>query len=357
MKKNTVKVDNRPNVNGKKSIVGLENFREVYTKEYIDKNIISGAHIVRSFVDLQTYSAMDNAILIFQYGLNITATSTITLAKGVKIYGNNSVITKDFTSDSLFIIDHTSEANKNLKELISGLTIIGKETAFDNSMVVSDIGIKITRAYEVTIDNCLFISLRGCGITFQGDATDDVFTNNAEVKNCKFEKCYFGISHTDRYEYSKITNNFFSRCRLGILSNSGNWLITNNSFAVCEAIIYSVNKTTPYGIMAVDNFQHGQFLNNCCNHSSFGGDDRWVDNLSFIVDGSNKSVKGITIDGVIPPLLMGNNAWYSDITVLNVIGLTTVIGGQFENSTLTNLKLYGIYKHGNNVILVNCTEI
>lgn len=72
MKKNIIKVDNRPKVNGRKSILGLDNSRDVYTKEAIDTLITTTAPIL----------TLDNGLMlngtIGKLGGTLTADTTIT---------------------------------------------------------------------------------------------------------------------------------------------------------------------------------------------------------------------------------------------------------------------------------------
>ncbi len=316
--------------------------------------------IVKNEQELISSLKKPNVSIEIKSNSPITIHSTIQVAKGVHLNGNNNRL---IASKNDFTIFSLQQGVNNC--LFENLQIAGqKHSAVNKGFVKSNVGFKLNRAYKNVFKNIHFENFSGACITFQGSASDDVYTHRAMVLGCSFSNSFIGISHTDRYEYSIVSNCFFSRCRVGVIGNSGNWNVTGNSFVTCPTPLLSINKTTPYGTLNSDNWAHGIFSSNKIEHSASGGGIRWTNNLKFTVGGTPFSqTGGVYIEGVIPPTMSANSYYYSNLTFKNPNtddNLFYINSSTFQNSKITcntpnQIKLNGCNIR-NNVLLTNILQ-
>ncbi len=320
------------------------------TADYVKNNDVNSSRIiVKNEQELISALKTPNVSIEIKSNTPITIHSTIQVAKGVHLNGNNNRL---IANKKDFPIFYLKQGANNC--LFENLRIIGqKSSAVNKGFVKSNVGFKLNRAYKNVFKNIHFENFSGACITFQGSASDDVYTHRAMVLGCSFSNSFIGISHTDRYEYSIISNSFFSRCRVGIIGNSGNWNVTGNSFVTCSTPLLAINKITPYGTLSSDNWAHGVFASNKIEHSASGGGTRWTSNLNFTVGGTSFSQKGgIHIEGVIPPTMSANSFYFSNLTFKNPSTADNLF--YINSSTFQNSR---IYSNISNLIKINACNI
>ncbi len=290
--------------------------------------------VVKNEQELISALKIPNASIEIKSNTEITIHSTIEVAQGVHLNGNNNSL---IASQKDFAMFYFKQGANNC--LFENLQIVGQRvSAVNKGFTKSNVGIKLNRAYKNVFKNIHFKNFSGACMTFQGSVSDDVYAHRSMVLGCSFSNSFIGLSHTDRYEYSIVSNCFFSRCRVGIIDNSGNWNVTGNSFVTCSTPLLAVNKTTPYGTLSSDNWAHGMFSSNKIEHSASGGGTRWNSNLGFTVGGTSFTSKGgVHIEGVIPPTIAANSFYFSNLTFKNPEtggSLFYVNSATFQNSTI-----------------------
>ncbi len=302
---------------------------------WYSKSVNNSQVIVENEQELRTALKIPGTSVEIKSNTDIIITSTIEVAKGVHLQGSNNTLLASQAGFAIFLFQ---EGSNNC--VFDNMKIVGqKESAVNKKFQKSNVGIKLNRAYQNIFKNIHFENFSGACMTFQGSASDDVFTHRAMILGCSFSNSFVGISHTDRYEYSIISNCFFSRCRIGIIDNSGNWNITGNTFATCATPLLSINKPTAYGVLSTDNWGHGVFSANKIEHSASGGGTSWSRNLGFPV-GENlfEQKGGVYIEGVIPPTMASNSFYFSNLDFKNpdtAENIYHVNSSTFQNSTIS----------------------
>ncbi len=307
----------------------------------------SGSRIVvENEQELRAALKVPGASVEINSNTTITITSTIEVAQRVHLFGNNNILLASSPDFTMFSFKQGSD-----KCVFENMRIVGqKSSTVNNKFQKSNVGIKVNRAYRNVFKNIHFENFSGSCMVFQGNVSDDVFSHGTMVLGCSFSNSFVGISHTDRYEYSIISNCFFSRCRIGIVNNSGNWNITGNTFVTCATPLLSVNKTTAYGVLSEDNWGHGIASANKIEHSASGGGIRWSRNLEFPVGESSFVRKGgVYIEGVIPPTMASNSFYFSNLEFKNpntAGNIHCVNSSTFQNSHIScnipdRIKLVG----------------
>lgn len=220
---------------------------------------------------------------------------------------------------------------------IRDVRFVGQSTdPLGTDQVVDHVGVRITRSTNVRIVDCDFENWRGAGVVATGAAPDDYFGYRIKLRGNSFVRCYFGVSTTDRSEYSVLSDCSFTYCRLAIWNSSGNWEINNNDIVGCYGAYYSCNQTSPYGAATSDNWGHGSFVGNTANHSNGGAKALWSTGTAFPIGGvPSDPGHGVVVSGVLPPTFTGNTLWYTDVTGNNLAGTRWLLSG----CTLSNLTV------------------
>ncbi|PID93819.1 MAG: hypothetical protein CSA95_05920 [Bacteroidetes bacterium] len=323
--------------------LGLLSLSMVWGQSFVGRDTLkteilpnSGRRIVvENEQELAAALAIPGASVEIKSNTNILLTSTIEVAKGVHLNGNNNTVAAVGTDFVMFLwqpgVNHC---------LFENLYLVGQSSsAVNKAFVKSNVGIQLDRAYQNVFQNLHFSNFSGACMTFQGALSDDPYSHRAMVLGCSFSNSFVGISHTDRYEYSMVSTCFFSRCRVGLLGNSGNWNVTGNTFVTCATPFLSIAETTPYGTLSTDNWGHGIFSANKVEHSASGGGIRWFQNLGFPVgDGLFTETGGVHIEGVIPPTMASNSFYFSNLKFNdpNTVGhIHYVNASTFQHSTIS----------------------
>jgi hypothetical protein len=216
------------------------------------------------------------------------------------------------------------------------------------------------------IDGCSFKNWLGAGIVSQGATTGISYYNyRTIISNNRFDQCFFGISIADRSEYGIFSNNVLTSCRVGTWQSSGNWNITGNSYVTCRAPYLSYAKTSPFGALSSDNWNHGSVVGNIMNHANSGGNTPWGA-ASFPIGGVSSDPSGVVINGVLPPTFCGNTLYYTNLNLSGVTATSTqtpwqITGCVFSQMTITAsspgvVALVGCSKQANVTVNANVIE-
>ncbi|MFF0122371.1 right-handed parallel beta-helix repeat-containing protein [Micromonospora arida] len=264
-------------------------------------------------------------------GATYTLPATVALPDRCLIVGNGATVT--VPTDQAGALSIVGRNNVS----VSGVHFLGRQTSpVDSAPQFAHVGVRISRSNNVRILDCDFTNWRGAGLAVTGSAADDYFGYRLKVSGNAFHRCYFGVSLADRSEYSQLTANSFTSCRLAIWNSSGNWTINGNVVVGCYGAYYSFAQTSPYGSLASDNWGHGSLTGNTINHCNGGVPVRWSSALSFPIGGVGRNPgTGVVVDGVLPPTFTGNTLWYSDIRATNLQGTRWMLSG----CTLSNLTV------------------
>ncbi|MFD6835504.1 right-handed parallel beta-helix repeat-containing protein [Streptomyces diastaticus] len=266
-----------------------------------------------------------------QPGAAYTLDAGVELPGGCLIVGNGATVTvADDTTPAL-----TATARNAVT--ITGIRFLGRSAdPVGTPQSTGHVAVALDRCTDVRVSDCDFRHWRGAGITVSGSASDDYFRYRVMLRDNTFHGCYFGVSITDRSEYSQLTGNSFTSCRLAIWNSSGNWTVNGNTVVGCHGAYYSYARTSPYGDLTSDNWNHGTLVGNTFNHSNGGAGRLWNTNAAFPIGGQSQDPgPGIVVDGVLPPTFSGNTLWYSDVTAAGLRGTRWVLSG----STLSNLTV------------------
>ncbi|MGW3616147.1 right-handed parallel beta-helix repeat-containing protein [Micromonospora arida] len=264
-------------------------------------------------------------------GATYTLPATVALPDRCLIVGNGATVT--VPTDQAGALSIVGRDNVS----VSGVHFLGRQTSpVDSAPQFAHVGVRISRSNNVRILDCDFTNWRGAGLAVTGSAADDYFGYRLKVSGNAFHRCHFGVSLADRSEYSQLTANSFTSCRLAIWNSSGNWTINGNVVVGCYGAYYSFAQTSPYGSLASDNWGHGSLTGNTINHCNGGVPVRWSSALSFPIGGVGRNPgTGVVVDGVLPPTFTGNTLWYSDIRATNLQGTRWMLSG----CTLSNLTV------------------
>lgn len=264
-------------------------------------------------------------------GATYTLTAPVALPDRCVIVGNGATVTVANDQTGALSIAGRSSVT------ISGVHFLGRQASpVDSAPQFAHVGIRISRSTGVRILDCDFTNWRGAGMAVTGSTADDYFGYRLKVSGNAFHRCYFGVSLADRSEYSQLTANSFTSCRLAIWNSSGNWTINGNVVVGCYGAYYSFAQTSPYGALTSDNWGHGSLTGNTVNHCNGGVPVRWSTALSFPIGGVERNPgTGVVVDGVLPPTFTGNTLWYSDIRATNLLGTRWLLSG----CTLSNLAV------------------
>ena len=198
------------------------------------------------------------------------------------------------------------------------------------------VAIKLARCTNYRVVDCNFINWLGAGIAVTGSTGEDYFSYRGQIQGNTFHRCYFGVSLADRAEYSILANNVFTTNRLAIWNSSGNWNIAGNTAVNCYGAYYSFAKSSPYGALTADNWNHGAVVGNTFNHSNGSGGARWTANAAFPIGGVvSDPGAGIVVDGLLPPTFTGNTLWYTNIRANNHLANQWMLTG----CALSNLSI------------------
>jgi hypothetical protein len=281
-------------------------------------------------------------------GATYTVSSTIQLPSGTFIEGNGAVIT--VADDWTGALTATGAARITLRNI----RFVGRSAdPLNMAPSYGHVAVRLARCTEATVTDCSFEHWLGAGLVVTGSSADNYFAYRVRVSGCAFERCYFGMSMTDRSEYSLLTGSIFSSCRLAIWNSSGNWSITGNVVVDCYGAYYSVAATSPYGAQSSDNWNHGALVGNTFNHSNGSGGPRWTSDAAFAVGGTSRDLgPGIMVENLLPPTFTGNTLWYSNIRAVNIAGSGWVLTGcALSNMSITNtgtnpIQLLGYQSNG-----------
>lgn len=287
--------------------------------------------------------------------------SNIILPSNTTIIGNGAFVTPGSLSNKCFLL--TDVTNIVLRDIY----FLGQSTpAKGSALNTSHVAVQIQRSQDVTIQGCSFVNWLGAGIVSQGSTSGISYYNyRVIITGNKFDQCFFGISIADRSEYSNFSNNILSSCRVGTWHSSGNWNLIGNTYVTCRAPYLSYAKTSPFGLLSSDNWNHGSFIGNIANHSNSGGNSSWGA-ASFLIGGVSSDPTGIVISGVLPPTFSGNTLYYTNLDFSGVTATSTstawqITGCVFSQMTITattpgTITLVGCSKQANVNINTNITE-
>lgn len=262
----------------------------------------------------------------------------VEIPDGCLIIGNGARITVAGPTGALRITGRRDVTIRDVR-------FVGQSTdPLGTGQVVDHVGVRITRSTSVRIVDCDFENWRGAGIVATGAAADDYFGYRLKLRGNSFVRCYFGVSITDRSEYSVLSDSSFTYCRLAIWNSSGNWEINNNDIVGCYGAYYSFNRTSPYGAATSDNWGHGSFVGNTANHSNGGAKALWSTGTAFPIGGvPSDPGHGVVVSGVLPPTFTGNTLWYTDVTAVNLAGTRWLLSGcTLSDLTITATGTTGI---------------
>ncbi|WP_326695387.1 right-handed parallel beta-helix repeat-containing protein [Streptomyces sp. NBC_01766] len=264
-------------------------------------------------------------------GATYTLSATVELPDGCRIVGNGATVT--VTGDTIGALKATGRSNITL----TGITFLGRTAdPLGSAASFGHVGLRLDRCTNTRVLDCDFTHWRGAGIAVTGSASDDYFAYRSKLRGNTFDRCYFGVSIADRCEYSVLSDNTFTYCRLAIWNSSGNWTINDNSVMGCYGAYYSFARTSPYGSLTSDNWNHGALSGNTFNHSNGGAKALWSANAAFPVGGSALDPgSGIVVNGLLPPTFTGNTLWYTDIRATDLAGTGWLLSG----CTLSNLTV------------------
>lgn len=265
------------------------------------------------------------------HGTVYTLNSTVQLPAGTLIEGNGATIT--VANDSLTALHARQVSDVTLRNIrFQGRAQDPTNTAPE----FGHVAVRLERSTNVRVLDCTFEFWRGAGVAVTGSTADDYFSYRSHISGNNFHRCYFGVSLADRSEYSLLTGNIFSTNRLAIWHSSGNWTVSSNITVNCYGAYYSFAKSSPYGALTSDNWNHGSVTGNTFNHSNGSGGARWTEGTSFPIGGTAQDPgTGVVVDGLLPPTFTGNTVWYSNIKGNNVGGTPWLLTG----NTLSNLSI------------------
>jgi hypothetical protein len=264
-------------------------------------------------------------------GATYTLDSAVELPDGCYIAGNGATVT--VSGDTVGALRVTGRTDVTVTDVrFRGRTA----DPIGSAMVTAHVGVAISRSTNVRVRNCDFSHWRGAGVVVTGSVSDDYYAYRVKIQGNAFDRCYFGVSAADRSEYSLIGGNSFTYCRLAIWNSSGNWTVNDNHAVGCHGAYYSFARTSPYGSLSADNWNHGSLVGNTFNHSNSGGKARWDDNTAFAIGGSVQNPgTGVVVNGVLPPTFSGNTLWYTDLTATDIQGTRWLLSG----STFSHLTI------------------
>ncbi|MGH3352718.1 MAG: right-handed parallel beta-helix repeat-containing protein [Nocardioides sp.] len=264
-------------------------------------------------------------------GAAYTLPAAVELPDECLIIGNGATITvPSFSSGALHMTGRSDVTIRDVRFLGQTNSPLNTPPAFDH------VAIRVTRSTNVRILDCDFENWRGCGVAVSGSTSDDYFAYRVKVLGNAFVRCYFGLSATDRSEYSQAASNSFTYCRLAVWNSSGNWMVNDNDIVGCYGAYYCASRTSPYGTASSDNWAHGSFAGNTANHSNGGAKELWSVGVAFPVGGVEQDLgRGVVISSVLPPTFSGNTLWYTDIRASDLVGTRWLISG----CTLSNLTV------------------
>lgn len=242
-------------------------------------------------------------------GAAYTLTAAVDLPNNTLIEGNGAIITVATDTTAAFV------ATSKIGITIRNLTMQGRTADPTNQPAnFAHTAIRFTRCTSFRITDCDFNFWLGAGIAVTGSTGDDYLSYRGHIQGNNFVKCYFGVSFTDRAEYCSLSENVFTTNRLAIWNSSGNLTVTSNVVVNCYGAYYAYAKTSPYGALSSDNWNHGAVTGNTFNHSNGGGGARWTSNVTFPIGGSTVDPgAGVVVDGLLPPTFTGNTLWYTNI--------------------------------------------
>lgn len=264
-------------------------------------------------------------------GAVYTLAATVALPDQCLIVGNGATVT--VAGDHLGALSVAGRGDVTL----TGIRFLGRAASPVNAAPqFAHVGVRISRSTNVRVVDCDFTNWRGAGVAVTGSAADDYFGYRLKLRGNAFHRCYLGVSLADRSEYSQLTANSFTACRLAVWNSSGNWSIADNVIVGCHGAYYSFARTSPYGALTADNWGHGSLTGNTMNHANGGTPGRWTANLAFPIGGAALDPgPGVVLDGVLPPTFAANTLWYSDIRATNLLGTRWLLTG----CTLANLTV------------------
>lgn len=267
-------------------------------------------------------------------GSTYTLKAAVQLPNDCLVVGNGATVT--VSGDTAGALEVRGKKNVTL----AGIRFLGQSgDPVGTAMKVPHVGVTVARSTDVRITDCDFANWRGAGIVVTGDASDDYYAYRIRIRSNAFDRCYFGISTTDRSEYSLISDNSFTYCRLALWNSSGNWTVNSNQAVGCYGVYYSIAATSPYGELSSDNWNHGSLVGNTFNHANGGTSVRWTGNAAFPVGGSAQDPgPGVVVKGVIPPVFSGNSLWYTDLTAENLQGSGWLLSGSALSDLTVSCK-------------------
>ncbi|MFF0537919.1 right-handed parallel beta-helix repeat-containing protein [Streptomyces coelicoflavus] len=282
----------------------------------------SGLPVVAVGEDWQQALAATSRVQL-EPGATYTLNAPVELPDGCLIVGNGATVTVGDTSTPALRITRRRGVT------VSGVRFRGQaDDPLGTAMVTGHVAVTVTRSSDVRVVDCDFERWRGAGVVVTGSAADEYMSARTVVSGNTFDRCYFGVSAADRSEYSLLTGNIFTSCRLAVWNSSGNWNIQGNTVVACYGAYYSLAATSPYGRQSADNWNHGAVTGNTFNHSNGGAPARWTTNVAFPVSGSPRDPgTGVVVSGVLPPTFSGNTLWYTDVTAADLGGDRWVLNG------------------------------
>lgn len=309
---------------------------------------------------LQKYLQAGYRSFVLRAGTTYTF-SNIALPSNTFIAGNGAFVIPGSTSNKCFTL--TDVTNVTLRDINFRGQTAG---AAGGALNTSHVAIYIQRSQNVLVHGCSFNNWLGAGIISQGSTSGISYYNYRMIfSNNKFDQCFFGISIADRSEYSIFSNNILTSCRVGTWHSSGNWNIIGNTYVTCRAPYLSYGKTSPFGTLSSDNWNHGSFTGNILNHSNAGGNTSWGA-ASFPIGGVQSDPSGVVISGVLPPTFAGNTLYYTNLDFTGVSATSTstpwqITGCVFSQMTITAsqsgvISLVGCSKQANVVVNANVVE-
>lgn len=238
---------------------------------------------------------------------------TVDLPDGAFILGNGATIT--VASPDMTAFTATAKTGVTIRDVHFLGQAANPLNAAPN---FAHVAIRLSRCVDFRILDNSFDYWLGAGVAVSGNGADDYFSYRGHVHGNNFNRCYFGVSFTDRGEYSQLSNNIFTSNRLAIWNSCGNLSVVGNTVVDCYGAYYAFATTSPYGAQTSDNWNHGSVASNTFNHSNGSGGVRWSTNTAFPIGGvATDPGTGIVISGLLPPTFTANTLWYTNIKAIN----------------------------------------
>lgn len=281
------------------------------------------APAINSYAVVTTGAELSAAITDGKKVIELTPGGTYTvtnqpLTSGTRIQGNGATLSP-INSDSSVVNIFAAHDVRIEDVIFKGQASSANNAAYDKN----HFGINVARSFRTTVRNCQFIDFTGGGIGGVGAAADDYKEYGALIEGNEFQRCFFTLIATGRWEFGRYIGNRANNCRAHWME-AGNWTEVGNKHTSCRTPWLLTNRAVDYtanGINAfVANSGHGTLAAFEANHSSDEGASAWSSNNGIPLIGGTtyNPAGGIVVDGVLPPRMTGLTMYYVNLSVLNL---------------------------------------